>query len=634
MKIGLIIPIFNRANYLADCLWSLERVKLPKSCIIMLIDDGSADKKTIELVHNFKHPTNPTYRETNAQCFGVQYSLMRGYEHFFNIGVDLVINFDSDAVIRSDAIEKLIAAYMYGTLLTGFHSTTLNTNGSERHHIISEQANTYFKQSVGGINFCVDKQAYEQYVKPALNKPGNWDHNACINAGGAYCLKKSVVQHIGFDSSLGHHEQPDIADDFYYCHLPTVTLIGVDSNADRLKIAANKCTKWIKFGDVKLLHPNITSKEQYSEFCIKELYKHVDTEHLLIFQHDGFVHNWKAWDDDWLQYDYIGAPWYYQDGMAVGNGGFSLRSKRLMEILANDPHICFTHPEDHHICRTYRPYLESNYGIHFAPLHVAERFSYEGYMQPHTALADQFGVHGSRNIVQRPKRDKLLPLQFRGLGDILFLIPMIRELMNEGNEITWPIDPEYLPIAKHFPDINFVDMRTVHINYNERSIVHTQYGRSLPYRFAAENMGLGMTKCMDAKYTMFGHDYKIWRNLYWKRFTEREKELAKMVGATGKYVLVNRNFADAKLGYKIEPRIESDLPVIEMSVIPGYTLIDWMLIIENASEIHVANSSINYLIELMDIKAPVYMYKRGLWSEQGFEHTRHLWENKCWRFVE
>lgn len=638
-KIGIIIPIHNRPNYLKDCLWSLESLILPKDAIILLINDASIDQQAKEIFNNFNHTTALIQRDIFQTNQGIRQALLHGYETLFGMfKCDLVINFDSDAVIKPNAVTELIKHYIPGTLLTGFHSITKNSNGTERHHIISESETLYFKQSVGGINFCIDKTAYEAYVKPTLLKVGNWDHNSCINAGGAYCLKESVVQHIGFESSMNHNEQPDVADDFYYYDLPQVTLIGVDNQVERLVKAKEKCTGFIKFGEVVLLHPQIHSKEAYSEFCIKELYKHVNTSHMLIFQHDGFVNNWNAWDNDWLQYDYIGAPWHYMDGMAVGNGGFSLRSTRLMEILATDPEIKFTHPEDHHICRTYRSYLEKKHKIKFAPVEVAEEFSFEGYLQPHKRLTDQFGVHGM-GINTKPNyepktrvREKLIPIQYQGLGDILFLVPMIRALIEEGNKIVWPITGHYMNIAKHFPDIRMVDMRTVPVDYNQINMVATQFGKTVPYRFAMEKQGKNLTECMQAKYSLYGHDWKMWRQLNYKRFPDKEKELAKLVGATGDYILVNRYFGEPARGAQISPVINSNLIVVEMSTINGYSLIDWLTVVENAKEIHTSNTSILYLLELMTLPMPVYIYKRRTWGEQAFEHTDSLWSNQSFIF--
>lgn len=631
MKVGLLICTYNRPEYLKECLWSLERADLSRVDAILFVDDCSDNIETkceLKLVEANMPKAYLTIQDHNC---GIKQSLLTGYNSLFkNFGCDLVINLDSDAIVRPDFVNKLLDNYFCG-ILTGFHCTTKNANGTERHKILYEEAGLYVKQSVGGINMCINKEAYEKHVRPALRSNGNWDHNACINAGYAYCLKESVIQHIGFDSSMGHHEQPDVADDFYYWHLPEVTLIGVDSNSKRLNKAKDICTKWIKFGDIVTLNPPISSKEAYSEYCIKELYKHVNTSHMLVFQHDGYVHNWKAWDNSWLQYDYIGSPWWYNDGYNVGNGGFSLRSKRLMEILATDPNIKDLHPEDHVICRIYRGYLESKYDIKFAPLEVAENFAYEGYRQPHKRLTTQFGKHGNYN--KKPVRnERYIFNQFLSLGDILFLIPMYRALIDEGNSILWPIDKRYLPIKKHFPDVNFVNKERYNLPYDSRVIVNTPYGKLLPYRFANEIQGKTLHNCMDAKYSLYGHDYKMWRELFWERDKDAEGRLIELVGAKGKFNLVNRTFGhEGKL--TIEPKINNDYPIIEMRNIDGFTLIDWLGVVELATEIHASNSSLNYLLELMDIRCPVYLYARNIWQERGFEYTRHLWTNKCFKFV-
>jgi hypothetical protein len=189
--------------------------------------------------------------------------------------------------------------------------------------------------------------------------------------------------------------------------LPNVTLIGIDCvNLERLQLAADISTKDISFGKVVLLTsiksddprivqiPQINSVEKYSDFMVKELYKYIDTEFALIFQYDGFILNPLAWSDDFLKYDYIGAPWYHLGNTHVGNGGFSLRSKKLIDWMAEnwkkiDAHI---HPEDVFISKFARPYLEQN-GMTFAPEKIAKQFSKEGNERS-VVWNGEFGFHG------------------------------------------------------------------------------------------------------------------------------------------------------------------------------------------------------------------------------------------------
>ncbi len=138
----------------------------------------------------------------------------------------------------------------------------------------------------------------------------------------------------------------------------------------------------------------LESREAYSRFVIKDLLEHLRSEHVLLVQWDGYIVNPDAWTDEFLGYDYIGARWgFHRDGHDVGNGGFSLRSRRLLEAL-QDPEINAFEPEDDMICRRFRPMLESRHGIRFAPGDLADRFSFET-TRPTTA---PFGFHGLFNM--------------------------------------------------------------------------------------------------------------------------------------------------------------------------------------------------------------------------------------------
>ena len=190
--------------------------------------------------------------------------------------------------------------------------------------------------------------------------------------------------------------------------LPTVTLIIADSlNYDRARLSFNHCRNNCDFGAAKLLThfnvqnpfivkiPKIKSTEEYSTFIIKELANYFDTEHVLVAQWDGFVWNPDLWEDNFLKYDYIGAPWPdccilpgIPKHFNVGNGGFSIRSKKLQDFLRDDKNIILHPAEDVAICQLNRNYLETK-GFTFAPFDVAKRtFSWENL-----EMSPAFGVH-------------------------------------------------------------------------------------------------------------------------------------------------------------------------------------------------------------------------------------------------
>ena len=195
--------------------------------------------------------------------------------------------------------------------------------------------------------------------------------------------------------------------------LPQVTLVVIDCvQYERARKSLIHCSSSIQFGSVKLLThferddpyvvriDQITSIEQYSDFVINRLHNYVDTDYVLVAQWDGFVWHPELWTNEFLQYDYIGAPWptsLLGQGIPkhynVGNGGFSLRSKRLIEFLANNPNLTHHKFEDVMISQWNRAYLEAS-GFKFAPESLAKQFSLEnGPLEP------AFGSHARIKLI-------------------------------------------------------------------------------------------------------------------------------------------------------------------------------------------------------------------------------------------
>jgi hypothetical protein len=137
----------------------------------------------------------------------------------------------------------------------------------------------------------------------------------------------------------------------------------------------------------------LRSIEAYSTYMLKSLAPLIRTSHVLIVQWDGFVLNPAAWSDEFLHQDYIGAPWnHIPEPCSVGNGGFSLRSLRLLRAL-QDPTIVPSHPEDICICVTHRKVLEAQ-GLRFAPTAMARRFAVED----NPLTPEVFGFHGPYHL--------------------------------------------------------------------------------------------------------------------------------------------------------------------------------------------------------------------------------------------
>ena len=208
-------------------------------------------------------------------------------------------------------------------------------------------------------------------------------------------------------------------------YLPDVTLLAASSvDLDNTQLALRISRLNIDFGAVKLLSharpshtaPNIEyiaippmDFAGYSRFMLEDLYKYVDTSHCLVVQADGFVLHAELWRDEFLEYDYVGAPWpesvLLQPGSQilcfgsnrVGNGGFSLRSRKLLGVTAQIKFDSLDFPvksEDLVICHYLYNEMTAK-GIRFAPPELAARFAIEAtdnlYGQN---IGSVFGFHG------------------------------------------------------------------------------------------------------------------------------------------------------------------------------------------------------------------------------------------------
>lgn len=225
--------------------------------------------------------------------------------------------------------------------------------------------------------------------------------------------------------------------------LPEVTLCCIDTAYHALSLRALVASsRDLRFGRTLLLTdalpagvalpPGIelvaidplATRVAYSQFVLKSLAPYITTTHVLLIQWDGYVVNADAWDPDFLDCDYLGAKWFWHDdGMRVGNGGFSLRSRRLLQALG-DPAITLVDAEDETICRHFRPLLEREHGIRFGSEALADRFSFE--VSP--PVGRPFGFHGLFNFCRTVAPADLAALA-SGLPDAIARGPQLLALL-------------------------------------------------------------------------------------------------------------------------------------------------------------------------------------------------------------
>lgn len=227
--------------------------------------------------------------------------------------------------------------------------------------------------------------------------------------------------------------------------LSSITLLCVDTRAPDLATwAINRCLDQARFAAVVLMTnleqvgkpqagityvqaPPIRNVHDYSQVMLTNIGEHVVGSHVLVIQWDGFILRPDLWDEEFLRYDYIGAVWPQFPQTPVGNGGFSLRSRMLLDAM-RDPEIVIRHPEDKCIAITNRRLLEDKHGIRFPPAAVADRFSVE-----RTPWHAAFGFHGFFHFAEVFSAEELeslmpaIPVSCCGSADTYDLIDALLE---------------------------------------------------------------------------------------------------------------------------------------------------------------------------------------------------------------
>lgn len=158
------------------------------------------------------------------------------------------------------------------------------------------------------------------------------------------------------------------------------------------KIANNVCSNMSCKINVIRLNVNYVTRKQYCQLLMSQTFwESFHGEKILIYQEDSCIFGKNI--DDFLEYDYIGAPWpkgQRDNSIGVGNGGFSLRSKaKMIEVIQTvHPNECILNentiqyikrtclnciPEDIYFTNSM---IAKNIGM-IAPWEIARKFSQE-----------------------------------------------------------------------------------------------------------------------------------------------------------------------------------------------------------------------------------------------------------------
>lgn len=213
---------------------------------------------------------------------------------------------------------------------------------------------------------------------------------------------------------------------------------------------------------------------------------------------------------------------------------------------------------------------------------------------------------------------KCLINQPAGIGDILFIQKIVSRLSEEYQV--------YLPVKESISWLaDYVSTTCL-----EEDCKSLQFDKVL----RLDGASIPGYKIMESKYRLAGilfDDYVSYIDI--KRNKQKEEDLFNLISPKKSYRLVCPWFGTPQQGslsmLKMDIPISDELENVVMNIEEGYTLFDWLKIIQEADEIYTTDSAIMFLIEKFDCKAKtlVAYSRRKDASEVDYLFT------KDWRYA-
>ena len=233
-----------------------------------------------------------------------------------------------------------------------------------------------------------------------------------------------------------------------------------------------------------------------------------------------------------------------------------------------------------------------------------------------------------------------------GLGDILFIQKICRSYLDQGYRIIFPVLYEYAWLPDYIKDIEFPswqdkdkllthldtphgfskDVVFDHIDYYSASNPTILEGEFVYLNFFSPPKG----KVMDHKYNMVGMDYSNWQDyVIFDRNKEKENKLfyeVLKIKDGEPYCLVSQNYRVRNKSAR-QLNISTNLRTIHLDFYDGYSLFDWCKVLENCAEMHLVETSTNYILESPLVREnfiknckSMNLYHRS----SNFNEVRHL----------
>jgi hypothetical protein len=218
-----------------------------------------------------------------------------------------------------------------------------------------------------------------------------------------------------------------------------------------------------------------------------------------------------------------------------------------------------------------------------------------------------------------------------GLGDIIWVQPILQMFVDKGFNIIYPVIDHYLPMAKEYLPRNNVEYVSLNVDYpfkdsfDSKVALEKDSNYYLPLTYS--HLHFPNSSLMISKYLFTQTPIQDWRGFIPRiRNLDREKKLFEKVNPKGsEYVLVNKIFGTPPNTLEREINLsDPNLKVITIDYrdndLTEFHPFDWIGIIENAKEVHFVQTAFSFIVDLYaPPTANLHLYDRvGVGQPQRF----------------
>lgn len=203
MKIGIVVPVYQRPDCFERMLDSLFSSSIPEDAMLIFVNDGNTDFAVLDLLDGLRDKENCHVLD-HEKNLGVADALKTGLDYAFCSGCEILVNIDADMIVKKDWLIELIKLHIRfpNRILTGY-------NCCLEPPIVIEDDYCIKLKGVGGANLVYGRRIYQGFIRQFFSYGKSWDVRMNLRLYGdctpVVVKRPSLMQHIGLVSTVRPH---------------------------------------------------------------------------------------------------------------------------------------------------------------------------------------------------------------------------------------------------------------------------------------------------------------------------------------------------------------------------------------------------------------------------------------------